>query len=101
MYIGAEERDPRKYRQILSEHKWNRGPPLEEDDPAPACVSAWCVREKFEFHGELTLEGCPEGLEDALTLLLSVAFERMETGKGDWVRSAPWNLRGCTGWLMV
>ena len=101
MYIGAEERDPRKYRQILSEHKWGRGPPLEEDDPAPACVSAWCIREQFHFHGELTLEGCPEGFEDALTLLLSVAFERMETGKGDWVRSAPWNLRGCTGWLMV
>ena len=81
IYVGAEEADPREYRQILETRA------LREDDPAPACVSVWCTKERFEFHEELVLKSCPDGLEDALTLLLSMAFEKM--GKGDWVQPPP------------
>lgn len=84
IYVGAEGNEPRPYRLNLK-----NGAPL--GGHAPQCVKDWCA-EGFEYLDDISLHDCPAGLEDALTLLLTMAFEKC--GQGDWVQPAPWNPHG-------
>ena len=83
IYVGSAQKDPRPYREDLKKHKVLTH--------APGCVKAWCAA-GFRYLGEYELKSCPDGLEDALTLLLSMAFARY--GQGNWVQPAPWNPHG-------
>ena len=88
MYIGCEAEDGTEGRRYR--HNLRKGQP--PGTKAPAWVRIWWdegFRQLDEFND---LHGCPNGLEDALTVLLSAHFEGRAAGRGQWVQPTPWNL---------
>ena len=85
IYIGNEKDDEeafgRQYRELLR----NKEAP---GDAAPGWVKIWWS-EGFRFLDEFNdLRECPNGLEDALSVLLSVHFHGSGR-RGDWVQPTP------------
>ena len=85
IYIGCEADDlaeGRNYRHLVRAGK----------DPgarAPGWVRIWWDA-NFRFLDEFDdLHECPNGIEDALSLLLSTHFEGRAPGRGEWVPPAP------------